>query len=225
MASFRCARALALLLVLCGAWQAAATVTLSIRWYDGSPGFTATSSTTSLPGGQFKVQVFITADNNEQVTGIDYRLLATGPAAGQVRLLDRILTETAVGNIPAFQTDVPDLLISSDSQVEYPTATGDTAILKPNGFNLGGSIQNVNTPLSGTIQVARYTLGFVDNSTPVGNYAITVDPASSRWVDSEFNTIPFGSVQAFTVQVPEPGGLLLAGAALLCVARRRRTVA
>jgi hypothetical protein len=176
------------------------------------------TSTTVTQGGTFAVSVELvssTATPADQVTAVDYSLAASQAAA--FKILGRN-SQTSGSTFPLVY--LPD----TDPGVEpvFLTTTG--------GSDLGGSLSNVNAPVSNnTFEVADYTIQVAPNLTP-GIYTIsTLSNSGEGFVGPgpNFldNTFAAQGSYKVTVVVPEPvsGAMMLGlGSAGLMMRRRSR---
>jgi len=170
--------------------SALATVTLALTDQDATP-----LSTTVAKGSNFTVRLNLTS-TSEQTTGLDYFLAALGSGSGHFYIVDRDISTSPYAD-PSFV----------DSVVE---AQPDSVLNPRNAWDLGATLNNVNSALnSGTYLVANYTI-HVNADTPNATYTIEAqnDP-NIGWIGNSadnFNDHPFSPPPAdFAVTVtPEP---------------------
>jgi hypothetical protein len=186
-----------------------ARATVILTFDDGDPGALA-SSITVAPGVNFSVNLKLTANAGEQVSGVNYDVIAVGPGSTHFKLANRSLTNPA--------SSYPDQPFKTDAEV-----LAAQKVLTPDStFNLGGSTVSGVTG-NGTFQVASLTFQALPG-TLAGVYSIMTEapgnvqnPTNNLTIGyngagPSFPDFPFTSHAVYTVNVtPEPASVALVG--------------
>ncbi len=176
--------------------------------------FTNPAIIQAAPGQNVTLNLQLVANNNEQITSLDYFLFQTSGSGSPFSLTARDLSTSAFPDPSATNTQVTS---SADTRNATGAAGADGRadnLLAPNNeWNLGANTTDFSMPVTGTQGVAGLTLTLAANTAP-GIYTIATGETinGAGWNDAAGSPHSFTNQASIQIQVvPEPATWSLLG--------------